>query len=82
MLQLDDFITVLRHTQNDRGSFGCAIKPRQENLAAAKAFVESWKGKAVAPRRRDRWVADLRTASANRTLKSGESTAEQMRPAF
>ena len=62
-LQLDDLVTVLRNAYADHGRMGCAIKPRQENLAAAKQFADSWSGKAVRPNRRDRWLTDLRKAS-------------------
>ncbi len=62
VLQLDDLVTLLRNAYDQHGRLGCAIKPRQENLAAAKAFIDSWSGKAVRPNRRDRWIAELRDA--------------------
>ena len=62
VLQLDDFVTALRNAYQQHGRMGCAIKPRQENLAAAKSFLDSWNGKALKPHQRDRWVADLRKA--------------------
>jgi hypothetical protein len=60
VIQLDDLVTVLRSVYIQGGRFGCAIKPRQENLAAAKAFLESWSGKAVPVGQSEPWVADLR----------------------
>lgn len=62
VLQLDDFVAVLRNAYEQHGRMGCAIKPRTENLAKAKAFLESWSGKSIRPSRRARWVEDLRAA--------------------
>lgn len=60
VIQLDDLVTVLRSIYTQGGRFGCAIKPRPENLAAAKAFLESWSGKAVPAGQAEQWVADFR----------------------
>lgn len=40
VLQLDDFVTVLRNAYESGGTFGCSITPRKENLARTKAYLE------------------------------------------
>jgi hypothetical protein len=61
VVQLDDLVVVLRNSAT-KGTFGCAITPTKENLAAAQEFLtESAKrplasGKAA----REKWVQQLR----------------------
>lgn len=69
VLQLDDFVTVLRNAYEEDGRMGCAIRPGQRNLAAAKAFLDSWSGKAVTPRLREQWLASLREALGKQDVK-------------
>jgi hypothetical protein len=40
VLQLDDFVVLLRNAISGGGRFTCSITPRQENLAAVKAYLE------------------------------------------
>ncbi len=62
VLQLDDLVVLLRNAQQQDGRLGCAIKPRQENLAAAKAFADSWRDKPVRRQQRADWLNQLRAA--------------------
>lgn len=41
VLQLDDLVVCLRNAYEQNGKFGCAITPRQQNLADTMEFVES-----------------------------------------
>ncbi len=43
VLQLDDFVVCLRNAWEADGKFGCAITPRQQNLADTKAFLATTK---------------------------------------
>ncbi len=69
VLQLDDLVTVLRNAYQHAGKLGCAIKPRQENLAQAKAYVDAWAGKSLRPGQRDRWLAGLRDALGKQDIE-------------
>ncbi len=61
VLQLDDFVVLLRNSFGEmQGRFSCAIVPRQENLAAAKEFLEASAAKPLQPSQRNRWLRDLR----------------------
>jgi hypothetical protein len=60
VLQLDDFVVLLRHACGKKPNFGCAITPRQENLARTKAFLEESAKRSISPSQRERWLADLR----------------------
>jgi hypothetical protein len=60
VLQLDDLVVVLRNALQQRGQFGCTIRPRAEHLAATQAFVETWRDRAVKPREREAWLEQLR----------------------
>ena len=40
ILQLDDFVVVLRNAIGAGGQFTCSITPRQPNLAAARAYLD------------------------------------------
>lgn len=42
-LQLDDLVVCLRNAYDGRGTFGCSIDPRPENLAATQRFLASSK---------------------------------------
>jgi hypothetical protein len=41
VLQLSDLVTCLRSVWFDGGRFGCAITPRQQNLASAQEFLRT-----------------------------------------
>ncbi len=69
VLQLDDLVAVLRNAMEADGRLGCAIKPRQENLAAAKAFADSWRGKTVRRRQRASWLTELRDALGKQDIE-------------
>jgi hypothetical protein len=60
VLHLDDLLVVLRNAFDAGGRFGCAIKPREENLAATKTFLEKWKHRSVSEGGRQAWLARLR----------------------
>lgn len=58
--QLDDLVVVLRNAFSQEAKFGCAITPREENLAKTKAFVEASAQSPLKPGGRDKWVKQLR----------------------
>jgi len=60
VLLLDDVIVLLRNTFDQHGKFGCAINPRQANLAATQAFVKRWQDRSVRPNERAAWLDQLR----------------------
>jgi len=62
VLHLDDLVVVLRNAINKGGRFTCSITPRQENLAAAQAFLnESAKTPLPQGRRaRESWLKNVR----------------------
>lgn len=61
VVQLDDLVTILRHTLSSRdGEFGCTITPTQEGLAKAKAFLDASSGKPLKPGQKDKWVKQVR----------------------
>ncbi|NIP85256.1 MAG: hypothetical protein GTO03_06750, partial [Planctomycetales bacterium] len=65
VLNLDDLVVVMRQIYRQAGSrFGCSITPRQESLAAVKAFVAASAQQPLKPGRRARqeWLEELRAA--------------------
>ena len=54
ILQLDDLVVCLQNALHADGKFGCAIVPRQKNLAATKKFLATSKLKGKA------WRTELR----------------------
>ena len=52
VLQLDDLVVCLRNAYDNNGKFGCAITPRQQNLADTKQFLATSKLKGNAWRRK------------------------------
>ncbi|MFW6172068.1 MAG: DUF1598 domain-containing protein [Planctomycetota bacterium] len=69
VLQLDDFVTVLRNAYEQHGRMGCAIQPRRENLAAAKEFLDGWNGKSLRPGQRKAWLEELRERLGKQDVK-------------
>lgn len=61
VVQLDDLVVVLRNS-TEKGSFGCAITPTKENLAAAQEFLSESAKKPLAEGKsaREKWVSQLR----------------------
>jgi hypothetical protein len=54
VLQLEDFVVVLRNAFHDSGKFGCSIEPRAKNLSAVQEFLQG-------PKRLDpTWKKQLR----------------------
>jgi len=69
VLQLDDLVVVLRNALCAQGQFGCAIKPRQERLAATQQFVAAWKDRSVKPSQRDQWLSELRSTLGTQDIE-------------
>jgi hypothetical protein len=69
VLQLDDLLVVLRNALDADGRFGCAIKPRQANLAATKAFLDQWKGRSVSSGGRQAWLEQLRATVGKQDIE-------------
>jgi hypothetical protein len=57
---LDDLLVLLRRDNAADSFFGCSINPRQDALAAAQKFLASSSQKPIQPRKRNRWLDDLR----------------------
>lgn len=60
VLQLDDFVVVLRNAFSDESVFGCAITPRKANLAAVKSYLGESAKKPLKPHQRESWLKGLR----------------------
>jgi hypothetical protein len=61
VLQLDDFVVVLRNARQAGGRFSCSITPRRENLAATQAFLNESAKTPLKPGQRDHWLAKIRS---------------------
>ncbi|HPM80297.1 MAG TPA: DUF1598 domain-containing protein [Candidatus Anammoximicrobium sp.] len=61
MLQLDDFVVVLRNARHEGGRFTCSITPRRENLAAAQAYLNESAKTPLKAGQRDSWLAKVRS---------------------
>lgn len=61
VVRLDDLIALLRqmHAAPEQ-PLGCSITPTREGLAAAQAFLDSYRSRALRPGERDAWLAKLR----------------------
>jgi hypothetical protein len=68
-MQLDDLIVVLRNAFSKEAKFGCAIKPREANLAQTKAFIEASSKTPLKPGGRDKWVKQLRDALGRQDIE-------------
>ena len=62
VLQLDDFVVLLRNAFGQDSRFGCSINPRQKNLAATRAYLKETSGQAIKSSQRGKWLAGLRDA--------------------
>ena len=60
VLQLDDFVVVLRNAFSEKSVFGCAITPRQENLATVKSYLRESAKTPLKPHQRDAWLQGIR----------------------
>ena len=63
VLQLDDLVVCLQNAAHADGKFGCAIVPRQKNLAATKAFLATSKLKGKA------WRTELRNVLGQQDIE-------------
>lgn len=69
VLQLDDFVVLLRSAYEGDGVFGCSINPREENLAKAKAFLDQSSKQPIKPTQREAWVRQLRDTVGRQDIK-------------
>jgi hypothetical protein len=60
VLQLDDFVVVLRNARQAGGRFSCSITPRRENLAATQTYLNESAKTPLKPGQRDSWLAQIR----------------------
>jgi hypothetical protein len=60
VLQLDDFVVLLRNAREQGGKFTCSITPRRENLAATQAYLNESAKTPLKPGQRDSWLAKVR----------------------
>ena len=63
ILQLDDLVVCLQNAMHADGRFGCAIVPRQKNLAATKNFLATSKLKGKA------WRTELRNVLGQQDIE-------------
>ncbi len=75
VLQLDDFVVVLRNARRREGRFACSITPRRENLAATQAYLSEAAKSPLRPGQRDRWLAQIRSLMGKQ-----EITVEGLEP--
>jgi hypothetical protein len=61
VLQLDDFVVLLRNAYGARGRFSCSINPREANLKETQTFLTASQAKPLRPGGRDRWLEELRS---------------------
>jgi hypothetical protein len=61
VVQLDDFVVVLRNARDQGGKFTCSITPRRENLAATQAFLNESAKTPLKPGQRGSWLAKIRS---------------------
>ena len=61
VLQLDDFVVVLRNARQQGGRFTCSITPRRENLAATQAYLNESAKTPLKAGQRDSWLAKVRS---------------------
>lgn len=64
VLQLDDFVVLLRNAFQRDATFSCSIVPDKESLARTKAYMEKSTRQPLKPGRaaREKWLHGLRTA--------------------
>ena len=62
VLQLDDFVVLLRNAYQEQSRFGCSINPRQQQLAVTQAYLKKTKGQTIKASQREKWLAGLRDA--------------------
>ncbi|HAY81119.1 MAG TPA: hypothetical protein DCY79_15040 [Planctomycetaceae bacterium] len=60
VLQLDDFVVLLRNAYEEKGRFGCSITPTQAGLARTQKFLAESSQKAIRPSQRDEWLDNFR----------------------
>jgi hypothetical protein len=60
ILQLDDFVVLLRNAVDSGGQFTCSITPRRENLAAARAYLDETTQAPLKAGQAPSWVQQLR----------------------
>lgn len=63
ILQLDDLVVCLQNALHADGKFGCAIVPRQKNLAATKKFLAASKLRGKA------WRSELRNVLGQQDIE-------------
>ncbi|MFT5525728.1 MAG: hypothetical protein ACI9HK_003698 [Pirellulaceae bacterium] len=62
VLQLDDFVVMLRATHSKDPVFGCSITPTEESLAKTRRFITESTKKPLQPHQRNGWLTSLRDA--------------------
>lgn len=60
VLQLDDFVVLLRNAYEENGRFGCSITPTQAGLARVQEFLTESSQTAIRPSQRDTWLDNFR----------------------
>ena len=60
VLQLDDFVVLLRNAYQENGRFGCSITPTKAGLARTQKFLAESSQTAIRPSQRDKWLDNFR----------------------
>ncbi|MCH2123337.1 MAG: DUF1598 domain-containing protein [Pirellulaceae bacterium] len=61
VLQLDDFVVLLRNAYTTGGRLGCSITPRRKALARLNAFLEASSAQPLKPQDRSEWLEECRS---------------------
>ena len=69
VLRLDDLVVLLRNAWSPEGKFGCSITPKQEGLAAVKAYLAESSKSPLKPGQRDRWADTIREKLGRQTIE-------------
>ncbi len=69
VLHLDDLVVLLRHARQSAGPFGCAIKPRRENLERAQKLLADSSGRPLKPGQRGEWLRKLQEALGRQDIE-------------
>ncbi len=69
VLQLDDFVVLLRNAIGEKGRFGCAITPTQQGLKQAQEYLDRTGKKPLHPRQRDAWLEGLKNSIGRQEIE-------------
>lgn len=69
VVRLEDLVVLMRRARQSQGEvFGCAITPRQENLAQTQEYLKATTARPLRPGERDRWIDGIRNALGQQVI--------------